>query len=294
MIQSMTGYGAAQHAEQGVGYVLEVRSVNNRYLKLAIKLPEHLQFAEPAVERLLRARIARGSVTYTLRLHRQPGSSVSRINPAALQEYVEQLSRVRMPEGVQAHIDLALVAQLPGVCDVSELDEDERARQLGVIESLTERALGAMIDMRREEGRALQVDLHGCIQAIRDRLGAVASRAPNVIQDYHERLRARVATLTQSAELSLEETSLAREVAIYAERCDIGEELTRLASHLDQFIELCGRGDQVGRTLDFLAQELLREANTIGSKSNDAAISRHIVEIKGHIDRLKEQVQNVE
>lgn len=293
MIVSMTGYGAAQHTENGVCHALELRSVNNRYLKLSIKLPEHLQFAESDIDKLLRRRLARGTVSYTVRV-RSDASMLKAVDITALQRYVDVLSQVQLPSGVQPVIDLATVASLPGVSDPPELDDEAKRRCVEVLSELTNRGLRALIDMRREEGRTLHDDLLGCSAAIRKHLALIAARAPGVIDEYRERLRTRVATLMQGGGFQLEADGLLREIAVFAERCDISEEISRLTSHLDQFAEVCDRDEQVGRTLDFLAQEMLREANTIGSKSNDAAIARNVVEIKGLIDRLKEQVQNVE
>lgn len=293
MILSMTGYGWAQRAREGVSYAVEVRSVNNRYLKLSIKLPEHLQFAESQVDKLLRSRIQRGTVSYVLRV-RSDGAGVSRIiNLAALQGYVDQLSKVTAGNA-EPTIDLATLAMLPGVSEPPDLAEDARAREAETLADVTGAALDALVAMRREEGGAVRKDLDLCVAQVRAELEAVQHRAPQVIDEYHERLRARVANLLQTAELELDRDMLAREVAVFADRCDISEELHRLGSHLDQFVELCDRGEQVGRTLDFLTQEMLREANTVGSKANDAAIARSVVQIKGLIDRLKEQVQNVE
>jgi uncharacterized protein (TIGR00255 family) len=294
MINSMTGYGSSQHAESGVSYVVEIRSVNNRYRKLAIKLPEHLQFAEAFVEKWLRARVARGTVDFSLRVRSQNGTGACMIRSDKLQAYVEQLAGVKVPQRLQATVDLAALAMLPGVCEDLELDADTRERQLAVIEQLTREALDSLSAMRRDEGLALKNDLDATRAAIGAKLAVIAERAPRVVEEYQERLRSRVAVLLKGAELDLESEALMREVAIFAERCDISEELSRLGSHLDQFAELCGSAEPVGRTLDFLTQELLREANTIASKSNDAVIARQIVEIKGLIDRLREQVQNVE
>jgi len=293
MICSMTGYGSARVSENGTCRELEIRSVNNRYLKLSIKLPEHLQFAESEVDRLLRAKLSRGSVSLTLRMRTDSGA-LPPVDTGLLQQYVAALSQVKLPHGVQAVIDLATVAGLPGVAGPTSLDEEARSREVETVTKLTGAALDAMLAMRREEGRTLLGDLRNCCTAIRSRLAAVAERAPGVIDEYRERLRTRVAALMQNGGFQLEADALAREVAVYAERCDISEEIHRLGSHLDQFGELCDRDEQVGRTMDFLAQEMLREANTIGSKSNDAAIARDVVEIKGLIDRVKEQVQNVE
>jgi uncharacterized protein (TIGR00255 family) len=293
MILSMTGYGSARHAENGVAHELEVRSVNNRYLKLAIKLPEHLQFAESEIDKLLRSRLARGSVTLTLRL-RGEALTAAPLDTHLLQQYVNLLSQVRLPGGVQPVVDLAAVAALPGVTGPVNLDDQARQKALHMMTELANRGLDSLLAMRREEGRLLHDDLTTCCDAVRRKLAVVADRAPTVIHEYRDRLQTRVAALMQSGGFELEADALAREVALFAERCDISEEIQRLNSHLDQFHELCGRGEQVGRTMDFLAQEMLREANTIGSKSNDAAIARNVVEIKGLIDRLKEQVQNVE
>lgn len=293
MICSMTGYGSARVSENGTCRELEIRSVNNRYLKLAIKLPEHLQFAETDVDRFLRGKVARGSVSLSLRMRTDAGSSPP-VDVGLLQQYVTALSQVRLPTGVQPVIDLATIASLPGVSGPGNLDEEARRREVETVLSLAGKALDAMLVMRRDEGRTLRSDLLSCCGAIRERLANIAERAPGVVNEYRDRLRTRVSTLMQGGGFELEADALAREVAIYAERCDISEEIHRLTSHLGQFSELCDRGEQVGRTMDFLAQEMLREANTIGSKSNDAAIARSVVEIKGLIDRVKEQVQNVE
>ncbi len=294
MIRSMTGYGVAEHVEDGVSYTLEIRSVNNRFLKLLIKLPDSLQFAERALDSLLRSRMARGSVMCAVRVRSEGEAAAGTINVPALQHYVDQVSLARLPERIQATLDLGTMALLPGVCEAPDVDEQDREHQLEIIQRLASRASDAVIEMRRSEGEALRSDVLGCCGAIRKHLSVVTERAHLVVGEYHERLRARVETLMQAGGFELEAEGLMREVAIFAERCDINEELTRLNAHLDQFAELCDRSEPVGRTLDFLTQELLREANTVASKSNDAAISRCVVEVKGLIDRLKEQVQNVE
>lgn len=294
MIHSMTGYSAVQHVDDGVSYALEIRSLNNRYLKLSIKLPDHLQFLESEVDRLIRTRLSRGSVTYALRVRSGGDFGPRPINVAALQQYVDQMSRVQVAGGMRVTVDLGACALLPGVCESPELDEEARQHQLDLVVNLTNRAIDTLVEMRRQEGQTIGRELFQCCDAIRARLAEVAGRAPQVVDEYHERLKSRVERLMQGGGFELEAEALAQEVAIYAERCDISEEIARLNSHLDQFVQLCGRGDQVGRTLDFLTQELLREANTIASKSNDTVIARSVVEIKGLIDRTKEQVQNVE
>lgn len=294
MIQSMTGYGAAEHVEGDVSYALEVRGVNHRYLKLSIKVPDYLQFTETAVEKVVRSRVARGSISCTLRVQSDGDMGLCPVDVTVLQQYVNQLSQVRLPSDIPVTLDLGMVATLPGVLRSPRLDDEARKRQVELVGELTGRALDAMLEMRRDEGRALREALLGCCTTIRSRLDEVSERAPMVVEEYHQRLKSRVASLLEAGGFELHEEGLMREVAVFAERCDITEELTRLASHLDQFLDLCDRPEPVGRTLDFLTQELLREANTIASKSNDTAIARNVVEVKATIDRMKEQVQNVE
>lgn len=294
MIHTMTGFAAVQHVETGACYALEIRSLNNRYLKLSIKLPEYLQFLESHLDRLVRERIARGSITYSLRIRHEANGGAVPINVAVLQRYAEQLLKAELPEGVAATIDLGTLAALPGVCEPPRVDESARAELEQLAGDLTNRALDDLIGMRTREGETLCAELSACCDEIKKKLAEVATRAPLVIEEYHTRLKARVAQLLSTCGIELEADSLMREVAVYAERSDVNEEISRLGSHLEQFRQLCTRGDRVGRTLEFLTQELLREANTIASKSSDAVIARSVVEIKGLIDRLREQVQNVE
>lgn len=294
MIQSMTGYGAAQTVADGTSYAVEIRCVNHRYLKLAFKLPEHLQLFESGLDKLLRKRIARGSVTCSLRVRNESGGGARPINRAALAHYIAELQATRAATPDCGTIDLATLALLPGVCEAEELSEEDKRERWPTVERLANEALDAAGQLRRNDGVGIDRDIREHVAGIRVQLDGIAERAPQVIDEYHERLRTRVERLMNNGGFELEADGLMREVAIYAERCDITEEISRLTSHLDQCIELCERGGQVGRTLDFLTQEMLREANTIASKSNDAGIARSVVEIKGLIDRVKEQVQNVE
>ena len=289
----MTGCGEAHHAEDGVSYSVAIRTFNNRYLKTSIKLPETLQFLEDAVDKQLRGALGRGSVIYQLRTRDQRASAAYGINLAALQAYVDEVGKVQMPQGVTASIDLGTLTALPGVCQTPEPDESTLETEVGIVQGLTREALEQTTAMRRQEGLALCENLTSNCDAIRVQLGIIAEQAPNVVAEYHERLKKRVAVLLNQAKLEMEQDTLAREVAIYADRCDIHEELTRLGSHLDQFAASCENGGLVGRKLEFLVQEMLRETNTIGSKSNDVAIVRAMVETKSLLDRLKEQLLNV-
>lgn len=293
MILSMTGFGAAERHHHGVSYRVEIRSLNGRYFKLGMKLPDAVAALEPIVEQRLRARVGRGSITYTLTYRDESPGAAQQINVGALQSYVDQLQRANLSSsGIR--IDLAGLVALPGVCQPREMDESALQAFQTTIERLTDEAVDRLIEMRRAEGAALQRDLLDHCEKIRRIAAAVRERCPAVVEDYHQRLRARVNSLLASGELKLKEDDLIREVAIFAERCDISEELSRLDGHLDHFTTLSRGDEEAGRKLEFLSQEMLREANTIGSKASDSAISRHVVEIKSLIDRIKEQVQNVE
>lgn len=294
MIVSMTGFGSASKSHDGTGYALEIRSLNNRYFKVSIKLPEPLQFVEPQIERALRHQLRRGTVNYTLRIRHEGPIAGLEINTAALEQYLRGICSVKVPDGVTSTVDLAAVSSLPGVCQPPEADDAQREQQCLMVMELTELALNALVKMRQAEGQALHDELVSQCGQLSEFLEAIHGRAPLVAQEYHQRLRTRVQDLMTEARLELDGDSLAREVALYADRCDITEEIIRLRSHLEQFKSLCESGPHIGRKLDFLAQEMLRESNTIGSKSNDVEIARAVIEIKTVIDRLKEQVQNVE
>ena len=289
----MTGYGEAHCHEDGLTYSLELRSVNNRYFKPVIKLPESLQHLESEVEKWLRARISRGSVTCAVRIRSTGRQAAYDINVEAAQWYLDQLHQIK-PLSQDASVDMTALLMLPGVCLPKETSEEDKDHQGEIIRRLTDEAVGHLMEMRRIEGQALRDDLLANCQYIRERLDTIRQRSPIVVNEYHERLTKRVDQLTAKAQITLAEADLAREVALYADRCDISEELIRLASHLDQFAQLCAADQQNGRKLDFLAQELLREANTVASKANDAEICQRVVDVKSAIDRIKEQVQNVE
>ncbi len=296
MILSMTGYGEARDEVDGVSYRAEVRSLNNRYFKASIKLPEAFLRYETDIDKLLRSRLGRGSVTLTLRIKNEGPSAAYEVNAPLLAAYLDGLAQAA-GDAKLARIDLAKLAELPGVLQPPEIPETELRTRFELLRRLTDEAIDRLIEMRKTEGVALLADLRKSCDEIRLRTTDVRTRCPVVLDEYHERLRSRVVQLLGALDgstVELDQDALSREVAIFAERCDVNEEVSRIESHLDQFASLCDAPEQAGRKLDFIAQELLREANTIGSKSNDAEMARHVVAIKAAVDRIKEQVQNVE
>ena len=297
----MTGFGDAACEADGVHYSLELRSVNNRYFKVSCRLPDELAALEGDIELQLRRRITRGSLTAVLHFKDTSASAAHEINEPALRHYLSHVKLVEKEaqsgpgERGSVTIDLGSLLSLPGI--VQPPDQTAlvtRARP--AVGNLLEQACDKLLAMRRTEGQTLVDDLTRHCHLISERIGIIEGRAPEVVETYHQKLRTRVDQLMARAQIKLEEADLIREVAIFAEKSDTAEELQRLRAHLDQFGQILRQqtNEPAGRTLDFLAQELLREANTIASKCNDVSISQVVVEIKGAIDRIKEQVQNIE
>jgi len=292
----MTGFGDASSQIGGVHYALEVRSLNGKYFKCSIRLPEDLQGLEAELESALRRRLTRGTVTLIARCTDSSAGAALEVNREALARYIEQLQQTKQVAAGEVRLDIGPLLSLPGVLQ-TPADEEQRleaAREAFL--KLLDAAAAELIRMREREGELVLVELRAHADQISERLARIAERTPSVVEEYHQRLRQRIDAMLSDAGLTVEPADLIREIAIFAERSDVAEEVQRLTGHIEQFRDLIGSNDDrpIGRTLDFLAQEMLREANTIASKSGDAAISRDIVEIKSAIDRIKEQVQNVE
>jgi len=296
VIRSMTGYGEASAEIDGVHYFVEARSLNNKYFKAAIRLPEEFQGLEAELESALRKRVSRGTVTVRASCTDVSESAASEINHRALEHYIAQISRAEPVRDGRLSIDVGTLLALPGVLQPPVNEEDRVNAARAAFLGLLARACDDLVAMRENEGELLRTDLREHEAYIDERLVKIAERAPAVVTEYEQRLRSRIESMLRDASLAVEPVEIVREIAAYAEKTDIAEEISRLRGHIEQFGDLLdSEGPKpVGRTLDFLAQEMLREANTITSKSPDSLISRLIVEVKGAIDRIKEQAQNVE
>jgi uncharacterized protein (TIGR00255 family) len=289
----MTGFGEAAAQSAGAHFFVEVRSLNSKYFKAAIRLPEAYQGLEAEMETALRRRVHRGTVTLTGSCTDISESAAFEVNHKALERYISQIRK--SPLAAQAPIDIAGLLALPGVLQPPANEEARLHRARAAFLPLLDRACDGLQAMREVEGRSLREDLLRQRDLIASLLGRINERAPAVVAEYEARLQSRIQTMLTSADLRIDPVEIIREIAVYAEKTDIAEEISRLTGHIEQFSQLLDEGDRpVGRTLDFLSQEMLREANTIASKSPNADISRAIVEVKGAIDRIKEQVQNVE
>src|ERR1051326_311029 len=296
MLLSMTGYGEAAFQSDDLGVSIELRSVNNRYLKVSLRTSEPYHLLEPEFERTIRKAVKRGTVQVGLRCHRKAAPSDFQINGVALRSYLDQLkalaAEMSMPIAgdrlVAAALALPGVAPEPGVASLNLEDDWPKIQQV------LHQALERLQTMRRDEGRAMAEELLGYRDAIAADLAKIRRRAPEVAENYRDRLFERVQGLLQQKDVKLDRSDVIKEVSIYAERSDIAEEIVRLASHLGQFQEFLNESESTGRKLEFLTQEMFREANTIGSKASDIEISRHVVEIKGTLEKIRELVQNVE
>jgi uncharacterized protein (TIGR00255 family) len=294
MINSMTGYGSAESRLEGVTYVVEVSTVNNRYFKATLRLPETLGFLEADIEKQLREGLLRGTVNYVLRQKGASAEALFEINEKALATLLKRLSKISPAGDVERELDLGGLLALPGILSPAIPSRAMAARIRAKVLSVTKQALKGLKAMRAAEGRALAADLHRHCEKIKANLSRIRTATGASPQQYADKLRKRVDDMLSAAKLKLDDETVAREVAIFADRADISEEIARLDSHLMQFEKALKGNIQAGRKLDFICQEMLREANTIGSKASDADIVHLGVEIKCLIDRIKEQVQNVE
>ena len=295
MISSMTGYGEASGNIFGQDYSVEIKTVNHRYLRTIVRLPETMTFVEDPVEKLLRQHLSRGTINYVLRTRGSVNGNLPDINEAAFKEVLTTLDRIGRSANVNYTCDLSVLLTIPGMMEPVIPPDDMTEQLVKDILILSEKALGQLTSMRLEEGRFLDMDLQSQCRDIRADLSIISERRSVVLHEHAEKIRKRVDELLAEAKLKLDEETLAREVAILADRSDISEELARIESHLSQFEKTCRDSEEpAGRRLDFIAQEMLREANTIASKSGDGEIGNRIVNIKCRIDRIKEQIQNVE
>ena len=290
----MTGYGAARRHQDDLLISVEIRTVNNRYLKVVTRCPESCGPLENRIERVLRDAIQRGTVTTTVRLQSEGGAGRYAPDADVLADYCRQLEDVAQRLGVPSGIELVPLLNLPGAIR----DESAEERDLDVLWELVgatlEEALTQLQHFREQEGQNTAVDLRQQSDVVAGELEVIAQRAPVVVAEYRDRLAERVNDLLHGTAASVSPEDLIREVSLFAERCDVNEELSRMQSHLGQFRETLEAQTSQGRKLEFLSQEMFREVNTIGSKANDVEIAHRIVEVKAAIDRIRENLQNVE
>jgi uncharacterized protein (TIGR00255 family) len=292
----MTGYGEARHQSDGLNIAIELRALNNRYLKVSLRATDPYQLLEPEFEKVIRRTIRRGTLQVHLRLERQVAAQDFRISATALRSYLDQVRKVCDQAGLH-DVNNAILAQilaLPGVVPEPGQSTLHLHDDWPLLEKVLNQALARLQQMRLEEGKAMAQEFLAHRDTVAGHLERIRSRAPQVAALYRDRLLERVRALLGELDVKIDRSDLIKEVSIFAERSDISEEVVRLASHLEQFQLMLNEEESPGRKLEFLTQEMFREANTIGSKASDVEISREVVEIKGTLEKIRELVQNVE
>lgn len=290
----MTGFGDARGANERLSVHVEVRSVNNRYLKINSKLPETFARLESELEKIVRETIVRGTVSLAVRVSRVGASTDYALNKEAIEDYWHQLSEAAEALPIKTPEDISGLLALPGVVTERFADEIDREADVPLVHATLKEALAKLNDFRQSEGESMAADLRTNCALITEQLEAIAAKAPGVVTQYRDRLLDRVSELLETTDASVAPSDLIREVSIFAERCDINEEVTRMRSHLGQFAEFLQDNVSMGRKLEFLTQEMFREVNTIGSKANDVTIAHGVVEMKAAIEKMREILQNVE
>lgn len=292
MIRSMTGFGLGEATSDGLVVRTEIRSVNHRFLQTRFRLPPEFAELEPRVDAVLKKVLSRGSVSLTVNTSRESTPTAVKVDHDLAGRYVKLLRKTAKQLELEDDLQLSHVAALPGVVGSSG-DARGHQREAKVVMTSVGLAIESLVAMRCVEGRSLEKDIKKHARVIAQLYTRVSKRMPRAVAAHHKAMRMRAAKLLGDGG-QIKPSDLARELAILTEKTDVSEELSRLESHMDQLHKVLRAGGEVGRKLDFLVQELYREANTICSKAADAQVAHIVVDLKTHIERVREQVQNIE
>ncbi|MBM3859841.1 MAG: YicC family protein [Verrucomicrobia bacterium] len=290
-MRSMTGYGRGEHVQGGFKFSVELNSVNRKQSDISIKLPAELEELEPRIRDAINAHVSRGRINAVVAFHRSEAAEHVELDTALAKAYLRAIQKLQKELKLNGTLTLDTILRAPGVLKLAESALDADALWPGV-ESALRKALERLVKMREKEGKHLAADLAKRLDLLVAGTATIRSAAPETVKRYREQLHARIKEAGLA--VPLDDERLAKEVVFFADRCDITEELTRLDSHFQQFRASLKSAEPVGRTLDFLAQEMNREINTIGSKANAAEISQQVVTMKAELERIREQVQNIE
>ncbi len=292
-MKSMTGYGRGECSRDGFKVTVELSSVNRKSGEITLNLPRDLEPLEAQVRDEINKRIARGRLNVRVTLHAgTDAGAVAQVNTDLARAYAAELSKLATELNLSGGVRLSDVLRAPGVLEAGE-DAADAESFWPVVQAALLQALDALVKMREREGEHLAADLAARIELIRAAAGRISTQAPQVQVQFRARLVERIKAAGLEG-VAADDERMLKEVVIFADRSDITEELTRLQSHFKQFADCLKAKEPVGRTLDFLSQEMNREINTIGSKAQDAVISREVVTVKAELERFREQVQNVE
>lgn len=289
MLLSMTGQGVATVSDENATLTIEIRAVNNRHLKINLRAPDSLIAHESSIEKQIRSVVGRGTINVNIKVMKHSRQDDFTIDTELLQAYQAQLRSLS-----QTSPSLESLLGLPGVVINNVTSESSVASVLTLSNDALQQALGQFNAMRETEGNAIEAVFNQQLDSLKMIVEQIKDRSPVVVTNYQERLTDKINKLLETHDVTLNEGDLAREIGLHADRCDITEEVVRLNSHLEQFRNVMQSATSQGRKLDFITQELFREVNTIGSKANDTTIANSVVEAKTIIERIREQVQNIE
>ena len=289
---SMTGDGSAKGTVEGLNISAELKSVNNRYLDVSVRLPRGFLFAEEAIKAAVQEHISRGKVDVFLTVDSsQAADTVVRINEPLLRAYLDALDSIASEHGLQNDVTALSVARFPDVLSVEKAEADQDALRAGLV-SLMDEALAEYDRMRLREGQKLREDVEGRLVMIEALVTEVETHAPETVEAYHNRLRQKLESVLEGKDV--DEARVITECAVFADRVAVDEETVRLRSHIAQMRQMLAAGSPFGRKADFLIQEFNREANTIGSKCQNADVAKVVVDLKSEIEKIREQIQNIE
>ena len=292
MVKSMTGYGRAEDTLNGCTITVELRSVNNRYLDCNVRMPRLYLFAEETIKSRVQNTISRGKVDVFVTLDSTGGEQVQvSVNQPLADGYYAALTQLAERYGLSKDISVSLLSRFPDVLLAEKAEEDVEQRAQDIC-SVLDRALADFDQMRTREGARLETDVLSRAARIEELVGKVEERSPQTVAEYRTKLEARMNEVLSNTQL--DPARILTEAAIFADKVAVDEETVRLRSHIGQLRHMLEQGGATGRKLDFLIQEFNREANTIGSKCSDIDIARHVVDIKAEIEKIREQVQNIE
>ena len=294
MIRSMTGFGRGKVETRDFSVRVEVRSVNNRGLRVSFRIPELLQRLEPELEKVVRSALSRGTINVVATLGEAEGEATYEVNAAAIKSYRESLRSLGRELGISDETPLSALAALPGGMQRARAAEEPPPEKAEALVAALETALAELAKTRETEGAHIWNDLTERCATIEKTLVRVEERRPVMLEEYRQRLKDRLAKLMEGIGSTVTEEDVRREIVVFADRADISEELSRLKAHIEMLRALESREDACGRRLEFIAQEMFREANTMASKANDAAMVEAVLDVKAEIEKVREQALNVE
>lgn len=292
MIKSMTGFGRSTYENEGREYIIEIKSVNNRFTDINIKMPRNLNYLEEKIRKQILSNISRGKVEVSIQLNNNSdlGKKIN-LNTDIANRYIEELKKLTEETNIIDNINIMDIAKFPDVLNIKIDEEAEEIIEKELFIAL-DSAIDSFLDMRQKEGSKIKVDLENRIEVIKRKIEQISSISAGLVDEYVVKLETRIKELLKTD--VVDQTRLAQEVVIYSDKCSVEEEITRLKSHISQFLNLLNENIAIGKKLDFLIQEMNRETNTIGSKANNLEITNFVVDIKTELENVREQIQNIE